>query len=104
MLFQLAQQGTPVVLVALQIASFTYGGLLGGFLLGRLSRRATASDATAGMAVAIALMAALWSAQQFGWIPRVVDSLWFSLLGSAVTLAVGMGLAAVRRRPVLAGE
>ena len=101
-LFQFAQQGTPVVVIALQIASFTYGGLLGGFLLGRLSKRATAPDAVAGMAVAIALMALLWAAQQFGWMPRVVDSLWFSLRGSAVTLAVGMGLAAARGRPVVA--
>jgi SSS family transporter len=101
MLFQLAQQGTPVVVVALQIASFTYGGLLGGFLLGRLSKRATAPDAVAGMAVAIALMGGLWAAQQFGRVPKVIDSLWFSLIGSAVTLAVGMGLAAVRGRPVI---
>ena len=28
------QQGTPVVVVALSIASFTYGALLGGFFLG----------------------------------------------------------------------
>ncbi|HKP77361.1 MAG TPA: sodium:solute symporter [Longimicrobiaceae bacterium] len=102
MLFQLAQQGTPVVLVALQIASFTYGGLLGGFLLGRVSRRAAAADAVAGMAVAIALMASLWAAQQFGWMPRVIDSLWFSLLGAMVTVAVGTGLAALRGRPARA--
>jgi Na+/proline symporter len=104
MLFQLAQQGKPVVVVALQIASFTYGGLLGGFLLARFSRRATAADAVAGMAIAIALMAALWAAQQFHAMPRVIDSLWFSLLGSAVTLVVGMGLAAARRRPLVAPE
>jgi hypothetical protein len=47
-------------------------------------------------------MAALWAAQQFGWMPKVVDSLWFSLLGAAVTLAVGTGVAAVRGRPRLA--
>jgi Na+/proline symporter len=104
MLFQFAQQGTPVVVVALQIASFTYGGLLGGFLLARFSRRATAPDAVAGMAVAIALMGSLWAAQQFGAIPRVIDSLWFSLLGSAVTLVVGMSLAAIRGRPVVEPE
>lgn len=98
MLFQLARQGTPVVVVALQIASFTYGGLLGGFLLGLISRRATARDAVAGMAVAIALMAALWAAQQFGAMPKVIDSLWFALLGSGVTVGVGCGLAALRRR------
>jgi hypothetical protein len=51
------------------------------------------------MAVAIALMAALWAAQQFGWTAKVIDSLWFSLLGAAVTVAVGTGLAAVRGRP-----
>lgn len=99
--FQAVRPGTPLVVIALQIASFTYGGLLGGFLLGLLSKRATAADAVAGMAVAIALMAALWAAQQFGAIPKVIDSLWFSLLGSAVTLIVGMGLAALRGRPVI---
>jgi hypothetical protein len=49
-LFQFAQQGTPVVVVALNIASFTYGGLLGGFLLGVLSKRADQTDAIIGMA------------------------------------------------------
>ena len=33
-------QGTPVVVLALSIASFTYGGLLGGFFLGIFWRRA----------------------------------------------------------------
>lgn len=99
--FQAVRPGTPLVVIALQIASFTYGGLLGGFMLGLLSKRAVAADAVAGMAVAIALMAALWAAQQFGAIPKVIDTLWFALLGSAITLAVGMGLAAVRGRPVI---
>ncbi|HEX2189204.1 MAG TPA: sodium:solute symporter [Longimicrobiaceae bacterium] len=89
MLFQLASQGTPVVVVALQIASFTYGGLLGGFLLGIVSRRADQADAVLGIAVAIALMTGLWAAQQFGAVPRVVDTLWFALVGSAVTVAAG---------------
>lgn len=101
MLFQFAAQGTPVVVVALQIASFTYGGLLGGFLLATLSRRAREDDALAGMAAAIVLMAGLWSAQQFGLIPRLVDTLWFALLGSIVTLAVGEASARLRRREVL---
>ncbi|HEX7052059.1 MAG TPA: sodium:solute symporter [Longimicrobiales bacterium] len=88
-LFQFASQGTPVVVIALQIASFTYGGLLGGFLLGVLSRRARQSDAILGMATAIAIMAALWATQQFGAIPKVVDTLWFALIGSIITVAVG---------------
>lgn len=89
MLFQFAAQGTPVVIIALQIASFTYGGLLGGFLLGIVSRRADQTDAVFGIAVAIALMTALWAVQQFGIVPRVVDTLWFALVGSAVTVAAG---------------
>src|SRR5688500_15811429 len=47
------QQGTPVVVVALSIASFTYGALLGGFFLGMLWRRAIQRDAILGMAIAI---------------------------------------------------
>lgn len=89
-LFQFASSKTPIVIVALQIASFTYGGLLGGFLLGLVSRRADGRDAVTGMSIAIALMAVLWATQQFGAIPKVVDTLWFSLIGSAVTVAAGV--------------
>jgi Na+/proline symporter len=87
--FQFVASGTPVVVIALQIASFTYGGLLGGFLLGILSRRADERDALTGMAIAVALMTSLWATQQFGVIPKVVDTLWFALIGSAVTVAAG---------------
>lgn len=96
-LFQFAQQGTPVVVVALNIASFTYGGLLGGFLLGVLSRRAIQTDALIGMAAAVVLMTLLWAAQQFGVVDKRVDPLWFSLFGSAITLAVGVASARLRR-------
>lgn len=98
MLFQYIQQGTPVVVIALQIASFTYGGLLGGFLLGVLSRHARERDAIAGMAAAIVVMGAVWAAQQFGVVPKRVDTLWFALFGSAMTIAVGMLSAGLRRR------
>jgi solute:Na+ symporter, SSS family len=89
-LFQLVQQGTPVVVVALQIASFTYGGLLGGFFLGVLSKRATERDAIIGMSTAIACMTLLWLAQQFGWMARRVDTLWFALIGSSLTVLIGV--------------
>jgi SSS family transporter len=94
--FQFIQQGTPVVLIALNIASFTYGGLLGGFLLGVLSRKADQTDAIIAMGTAILVMAVLWGSQQFGLTPRFVDGLWFSLIGSAITVSVGMASAAVR--------
>lgn len=95
-LFQFASQGTPIVVIALQIASFTYGGLLGAFLLAFVSRRAEQRDAITGMAVAIVVMTALWAAQQFGLMSRVVDTLWFSLIGSTITVAVGSASAALR--------
>ena len=94
--FQLVRPGTPLVVIALQIASFTYGGLLGGFLLGLLSRRAKQADAVTGMGVAVAAMAALWAAQQFGAMPKVIDTLWFALLGSAITVGVGEASARLR--------
>jgi hypothetical protein len=43
-------------------------------------------------------MTALWAAQQFGVMERRVDALWFSLIGSVVTVAVGLMSSAVRHR------
>jgi SSS family solute:Na+ symporter len=95
-LFRFAQQGTPVVVIALQIASFTFGPLLGGFLLGTLFRRPEQRDAVTGIAVAVVVMTALWALQTFGGIERLVDTLWFALIGSVLTVAVGLTSAAVR--------
>ena len=100
LLFQNLQSGAPVVVVALQIASFTYGGLLGAFLLGVLDPRARQRDVLLAMSVSIAVMALLWAGQQFGGIDRVVDGLWFALIGSVVTLLVGS--VSARLRPELA--
>lgn len=88
-LFQFAAQGKPIVVIALQIASFTYGGLLGGFLLGVLIPRARQRDAILGISVAIVAMTALWAVQEAHVIPKLVDTLWFSLIGSAITIVVG---------------
>ena len=98
MLFRFVGQGTPVVIVALEIASFTYGGLLGGFLLGMLSKRATERDAILGIGTAVAVMTVLWSIQQFGIVDRFLNGLWYSLIGSVVT--VGVGMLAARGRAV----
>lgn len=98
MLFRFASQGTPVVIVALEIASFTYGGLLGGFFLGMLSKRATEKDAIGGIGAAVAVMAALWSIQQFGVVDRFINGLWYALIGSVVTVSVGLLSAALRSR------
>lgn len=94
--FELVQQGTPVVVIALQIASFTFGPLLGGFLLGTLFEGPDQTDAIIGIGTAVVAMTALWAVQTFGVITPVVDTLWFALIGSALTVAVGLGSGAVR--------
>jgi SSS family transporter len=95
-MFELVQQGTPVVVIALQIASFTFGPLLGGFFLGTFFQRPGQRDAIAGIATAVVVMTTLWAVQTFGVIEPLVDTLWFALIGSALTVAVGLGSAAVR--------
>jgi solute:Na+ symporter, SSS family len=78
--------GTPVVAVALSIASFTYGALLGAFFLAILSRRAQQRDAMIGMIVGLVTMAIVVFyppvARQIAW-P------WYVLIGTTITFAFG---------------
>lgn len=94
------EQGTPVVVVALAIASFTYGGLLGTFFLGNFWRRATQRDAITGLAIGIAAMAFVVFARQLSAAyPSLADALgplarvawpWYVLIGTTITFLVGM--------------
>jgi Na+/proline symporter len=91
---------TPVVVVALGIASFTYGGLLGGFALGIFWRRAIQRDAIVGMSVAIATMAFIVFAGPISHAsPSLAGTLapfakiawpWYVLIGTVITLIVGI--------------
>jgi SSS family transporter len=91
---------TPVVVVALGIASFTYGGLLGGFFLGIFWRRAIQRDAILGMSLAIATMAFIVFAKPIAAAyPSLAGTLapvagiawpWYVLIGTVITLIVGM--------------
>lgn len=95
------EQGTPVVVVALAIASFTYGALLGGFFLGILWPRAIQRDAILGMSVAIVVMAFIVFAKQllpvFPSMTATLTSLsgiawpWYVLIGTTITLILGIG-------------
>ncbi|HEX7895949.1 MAG TPA: sodium:solute symporter [Terriglobales bacterium] len=71
-----------VVEVGLQIASVAYGALLGVFLLGVLTRRATESGAMTGMALGFVTEVYLW---QFTAVPWT----WWVAIGSAMTFVVG---------------
>jgi solute:Na+ symporter, SSS family len=94
------EQGTPVVVIALGIASFTYGALLGGFFLGIYWWRAIQRDAILGMAVAIFVMAFIVFARQMvQWVPASAELLgpfakiawpWYVLIGTTITLIVGI--------------
>ena len=79
-----------VVELALSIASFTYGGLLGTFLLGLLNKRAQQEDALAGFASGIFVMIAVISLKLVAWT-------WYVLVGVSVTLLVGSLLAALTK-------
>ena len=91
---------TPVVIVALGIASFTYGGLLGGFFLGIFWSRAIQRDAILGMSVAIFVMAFIVFAGPIAAAyPPLAGTLapfgriawpWYVLIGTLITLAVGI--------------
>jgi SSS family transporter len=98
------EQGTPVVVIALSIASFTYGGLLGGFFLGLFWRRAIQRDAIIGISVGIFAMAFIVFAKQIAALSASpADALiiggidlktiawpWYVLIGTSITMLVGI--------------
>ncbi len=92
-------QGTPVVVVALSIASFTYGALLGGFSLGVLWPRAIQRDAILAMSVALISMSFIvFSKQLLPILPAMEGTLrtvgkiawpWYVLIGTSITMITG---------------
>jgi solute:Na+ symporter, SSS family len=78
-----------VVEVGLQIASISYGALLGAFLLGVLTRRATELGAMVGMGFGFATELYLWLGTHVPWT-------WYVAIGTAVTFGVGYGLSLVQ--------
>ncbi len=90
---------TPVVVIALSIASFTQGALLGGFVLGIFVKRARQRDAIVGMAVGIAVMAFVVFAKPLSAAyPSLAAALgpfanvawpWYVLIGTTITVTAG---------------
>lgn len=106
------ENGTPVVVVALSIASFTQGGLLGGFFLGMFWNRANQRDAITGMSVGIFAMAFIVFAKQLtAAYPALVPTLggvasiawpWYVLIGTSLTFVTGMLMSFTHAPPVAA--
>jgi len=82
---------STVVELALSIASFTYGGLLGTFLLGLLNKNAKQEDALAGFTAGIFIMISVISLNLVVWT-------WYTLIGVAATLLVGSLLSALSQK------
>jgi Na+/proline symporter len=85
------QSGQKVLEIGLSIASVAYGSLLGVFMLGVLTRRASESGAMVGMVCGFILNIFLW---QFTRVPYT----WYVPLGSIFTFAIGYGASFFLRR------
>ena len=80
-----------VVELALSIASFTYGGLLGTFMLGLFVKEAKQEDALAGFTSGIFIMVTVISLNLVAWT-------WYTLIGVSATLIVGGLLSRLNRK------
>jgi Na+/proline symporter len=80
-----------VLVAGLTIASITWGGLLGTFLLGFWNRRANSTGAIAGMLTGILATIAVNRYTPLAWT-------WFVLVGTVITFSVGSLVSAVTPR------
>jgi SSS family transporter len=78
-----------VVEVALSIASFTYGGLLGVFLLGLIYKKVQEKEAMIGFIAGITVMVLIISLELVAWT-------WFTLAGVITTVFVGSFLTFIK--------
>ncbi len=92
-----ATMDTPVVVLALSIASITYGGLLGTYVLAGKWPRARGRDVIAGVTVSVFAMLVVVFASRLApdadsWLAFVGTLAWpwYVPLGTAITLVVGM--------------
>src|SRR5205823_4787544 len=89
-------QNTPVVQLALSIASITYGGLLGTYILGGLWSRARQRDVIVAIVVSVLAMTPVVLGVPWRWLPGLAWP-WYVPLGTAVTVLMGMASSLVRR-------
>lgn len=97
------RQDTPVVQLALTIASLTYGGLLGTYLLGGFWPRARERDVILAIIVSTAVMAPIVVGAVIPGVPRWLPHLawpWYVPLGTAVTVVTGVIASYIRATDV----
>jgi solute:Na+ symporter, SSS family len=86
-----SRYGGSVLERGLSIASVAYGGLLGVFLLGLLTKRATQSGAIVGMVCGLALNLYIWTTH--------VAWTWYVTIGATTTFLVGYLVSLVTTAP-----
>ena len=94
------QQNTPVVQLALSVASITYGALLGTYILGGISARPRQRDAIIAISISVVLMTpvvlgAVVPGFPIRWLPWLAWP-WYVPLGTAITLAAGLLASTIR--------
>ncbi len=89
-------QNTPVVQLALSVASVTYGGLLGTYVLGGLWRRARQRDVIVAIVTSVVIMTPIVLGavipqfpQRWHWLPGLAWP-WYVPLGTGITVLVGI--------------
>lgn len=96
-----SNRNNPVIEQGLSITGYTYGAMLGAFLLGLLVKRARQTDAIVAFVVTVAVMAYVVLGVKIppapGAKPVVLAFPWYTLLGVLITLTVG-GLLSLRHR------
>ncbi|MEO8726357.1 MAG: hypothetical protein ABI383_09540, partial [Acidobacteriaceae bacterium] len=95
----LSRGGGRVVEVGLAIASVAYGGLLGVFLLGTLTKRATEDGAIIGMICGLAMNLVIWQGARFGIPVPEIAFTWYVPIGSILTFVIGYGVSLMQQRP-----
>jgi len=98
----LRDQNTPVVQLALSIASLTYGSLLGTYVLGGAWPRARQIDVIVAIVASVLLMSPVVLGAviphvppRWHWLPGLAWP-WYVPLGTAVTVLVGMISSVIR--------
>lgn len=82
-------RNTPVVVLALSVASITYGGLLGTYLLGGFWPRARQRDAIVAVAAGVIFMVPVVLRVPFPLLAGLAWP-WYVPLGTAVTVSAGV--------------
>jgi Na+/proline symporter len=95
---------SPVVVLGVGITGYTYGALLGAFLLGLLVRRANQRDGAIAFIATVVIMAVVVLGVKIDG--RALAFTWYVPIGVAITLLIGGGLSLThpREQSVSAGS